>query len=256
MASKPKTIRETVRVDVELVHIPDRLRPLNEAAVGRLAQSMREIGLRQPITVRYVEEMEIDGEVTIGVYILVAGHHRVEAARRLGWEYIDGFEVDDDELHAELWEIDENLIRAELSPAQQASHLARRKEIWEALQESGSDGATLTGRGNRGFATETAGASGISKGQINKQIARSDALGDDINRISGTSLDKPGEMDRLAKMAPEERAPIIEKAQAGLVVSARPLVDADAVEKQVDRLMKAWNAAGPEARGRFREVID
>jgi hypothetical protein len=31
----------------------------------------------------------------------------------------------------ELWEIDENLIRAGLTPAQEAKHLERRKELWE-----------------------------------------------------------------------------------------------------------------------------
>jgi hypothetical protein len=41
--------------------------------------------------------------------------------------------IDDDDLHAQLWEIDENLMRAELSPSERASCTARRKAIYEAL---------------------------------------------------------------------------------------------------------------------------
>ena len=43
--------------------------------------------------------------------------------------------------------IDENLMRSELSPAEQAQHLARRKELWEMRQaKTGSNGASLGGR--------------------------------------------------------------------------------------------------------------
>jgi hypothetical protein len=40
-------------------------------------------------------------------------------------------------------EIDENLQRAELSPAEEALHIKRRKEIWEDLQRQKAGG---TGR--------------------------------------------------------------------------------------------------------------
>ena len=60
-------------------------------------------------------------------YWLVAGHHRLEAARKLKWEAIaaiifDGMDADE----AELAEIDENLIRAELSPIERALHVTSR----------------------------------------------------------------------------------------------------------------------------------
>ncbi len=94
---------------------------------------------------------------------------RLAAARALGWETIAAFVLDSDtgNLEAELIEIDENLCRAELTPAQRAAAIARRKQIWEALHpESGSICATLTGRGNVGFAADTAKAAGMTKQSI------------------------------------------------------------------------------------------
>lgn len=137
-------------------------------------------------------------------------------------------------------------------------NLKRRKEVWGALQASGNTVST-----KRGFAAETAARTGRTKQSINEHIARADALGDDIREVVGTSLDKGVELEALAKMSPAERAPLIEAAKAGNVVSARPVKiaadprnDLEAVEAQVAALMSAWNRAGPEAREQFMERID
>lgn len=245
---------QTISIRVDDIQIGKRHRTLSDDACERLVSSMKEIGLRQPISVRIVDTMVIDGQEIDGVPVLVAGRHRLEAAKRLGWSHIDCIEVDDDALRAELWEIDENLIRAELTPAQQAEHLSRRKEVWEAL--SMQFAPKPTGGRPEGFASDTAKKSGINKSTVTRSIARADALGDDIRAVANTSLDKGVELDALAKMTPEQRAPLIMKAQAGQVVSARPLANYDAVEKQVARLMNAWNSAGPDARAKFLEMVD
>lgn len=115
----------------------------------------------------------------------------------------------DGELQAELMEIDENLIRAELSPAQRAAAIKRRKVIWEALHpESGTNCSTLpaTGRGHVQFAADTAHAANMTKQDINRHLSRADALGDDLQKVEGTSLDKGVELDALKAMPPEVRA--------------------------------------------------
>jgi hypothetical protein len=241
---------QSIRVDD--IEIGERLRSLSTDAVARLAQSIGDIGLQQPITIRVVDEMMLDGHLTAGVPILVAGAHRLAAAKSLGWTHIDCIEVDDDALRAELWEIDENLMRSELSPAQQADHLARRKVIWEELKIVGQNVKQLAGRPIE-FAADTAKASGVHARTVTRDIARATALGPDIRAVVGTSLDKGVELDALAKMTPEDRAPLIRQAQAGMVVTARPLHEDDAVEKQVNALIAAWNRAGPDARQRFLE---
>ncbi len=45
------------------------------------------------------------------------------------------------------------------------------------------------------FAADTAKVTGESKSQINRHVARAEALGDDLPRVTGTSLDKGVELD-------------------------------------------------------------
>lgn len=145
---------------------------------------------------------------------------------------------DVDDLQAELMEIDENLARSELSPAEEAAHILRRKEIWEDISgvETGarnsrtslSDGRKSGPQHERKFASEVAAVVGAgrkpeaAKRDAQLEIARARDLGQDIHRIIGTSLDKGVEMDALLKLPKPERAELIERAAAGEQVSARP----------------------------------
>ena len=56
---------------------------------------------------------------------------------------------------------------------------------------------------------------------IDRSLARAAALGRDLKVIAGTSLDKGVKMDALAKLAPDQRAGLIERAASGEQVSAR-----------------------------------
>ena len=117
-------------------------------------------------------------------------------------------------LETELIEIDENLCRAELSAAQRSAHIAWRKQIWQALHPA--DAVPEWERGEEGnqveqdvppeigykkpppqkkdFAASTAELTGQSKQHINRQLAIAEALGDDLQKVEGTSLDKHGAM--------------------------------------------------------------
>lgn len=83
---------------------------------------------------------------------------------------------------------------------QQAEHLARRKEVWEALRNTDANCATIRGRGQpKQFASETADRTGVHKTTINRDLARAEALGPDLRGIAGTSLDKGVETDALMR---------------------------------------------------------
>lgn len=123
---------------VEYIVIGERHRALSDDACNRLAASMKQIGLRNPISVRIVDNyVDEDGVVGDGVPILVAGRHRLEAAKRLGWSHIDCVEVEDDEIQAELWEIAENLHRLDLTKEQRDEHIRRYAELLE-VQRAGA----------------------------------------------------------------------------------------------------------------------
>lgn len=112
-------VRSIELFDVDAIRIADRFRTLDEQAVSRIQESIQKIGLRTPITIRMTD---LDG---ISDAVLVTGQHRLEAARRLGWQQIECFVADnDDELRARMWEIAENLHRAELSVLDRAGHVA------------------------------------------------------------------------------------------------------------------------------------
>jgi ParB/RepB/Spo0J family partition protein len=109
-----------VKVPVKAVIVPADRRECDPEAVSKLAESMSTIGLKTPITIRGLNRDETDA---IAGASLVAGAHRLEAARSLGWSEIDAFVLDADEVEARLWEIAENLHRKELDVFKE-SHVA------------------------------------------------------------------------------------------------------------------------------------
>ena len=77
---------------IKQVKVRKRIRQLDEDKVLELMSSYRESGQINPIS--------LDKELT-----LLAGHHRLEAARKLGWKTIDAKIFDADDLHKRLIEI-------------------------------------------------------------------------------------------------------------------------------------------------------
>ena len=67
-------------------------------------------------------------------------------------------------------------MRADLSPAEKAEHLARRKMLFD---ERGENLPTFQSAapGETGFASDTAAKTGVSKSTTNKAIARVKKLG-------------------------------------------------------------------------------
>jgi len=80
------------------------------ASLRELANSMKEEGLIQPITVRKVGN----------AYELVVGERRLRAAQMLGWPTIDSRVIDISDEDAAVKGLIENLQRADLTPIEEA----------------------------------------------------------------------------------------------------------------------------------------
>lgn len=192
--------------EVETFYVDDiriegaRLRPLNPEAVDSLCASIKSVGLRTPITVRMSDADDV------GAYpILVAGLHRLEAAKRLGMEQIDAFVSDTaDEDRARLWEIAENLHRADLTPLERAEHRAEYLALWEKLAHRAP--VSVGGRGLKGGDRQVARELGIDRRTMKreKDIAALPAEARDFAREAG--LDKSTRALEAATKAPDSVA--------------------------------------------------
>jgi len=163
---------------------------------------------------------------------VVTGWHRVEAAKKCEWVEIDCTVLDHIEAdQAELIEIDENLIRSNLSPAEEAKHLARRKELYEKVHgKAKAKGAHAAnekmGKTNDAsdklsdaFTTDVAKKTGQTERHVRRKLARAETV-TAFPGIVRTSLDKGSEIEALAKLPPEKQRSLVEAAQEGEKVSA------------------------------------
>jgi len=210
-------------IEVEAIVIGERHRALSDDACKRLAASMKQIGLRNPISVRIVDDyIDEDGVVCDGVPLLVAGRHRLEAAKRLGWSHIDCVEVDDDEVTAELWEIAENLHRLDLTKEQRDEHIRRYAELLD--MQTVVSGQTVQkvepvkmGR-PQGIASKIAEETGLSARTITRALN------------------------------PKPPTPIR--------AAIEPESEAEAIIREANAIVGAWNRARQEARELALDQID
>jgi ParB family transcriptional regulator, chromosome partitioning protein len=165
------SMRVVVTIPINTIKIEPGRRWLRDDDVSRLADSMLEIGMKTPITVR---------RVALG-YRLVAGAHRLAAAQKLGWREIEclvmAFESDE---KARMWELAENLHRAELSAVERAEHIAEWIRLTEKIdnaklqsfQVETIESKRPDGRGHRSESgvNKAARDLGISKGDAHRAV--------------------------------------------------------------------------------------
>lgn len=201
------------QIALDLIFTRKDARKLDEAAVRGLVSSIGEVGIINPLRVRPV--VRHVGGVETDAFEVTAGAHRLKAARKIGLETVPCIVADDDDLHAELAMIDENLQRAELTPSERASYTARRKAIYETLHPEtvhGSPGVSRQigdtrerGESDR-FTAATADAIGKSERTIQRDAERGEKITEQaLSMLKGTALDKGSELDKLKKIEPEKQ---------------------------------------------------
>ena len=200
----------------EITMTSDR-RKIDRDKVSELAQSIRNVGLINPVTITADRQ-------------LVAGAHRLEACKSLGMSDIPCIIFDGNDLQKELAEIDENLVRLELDPISIGELAIRRDEILDALGQRAKSGTNVknsrtgTPGGPVPKTTEdVANEIGISKSTLkeNKQLAR-DLTPKAKDVVRQSEVSKKDAL-KLARMKPEEQDKLAEKLSNG---EAKSLVDA------------------------------
>ncbi|MFN4126955.1 ParB N-terminal domain-containing protein [Pannonibacter indicus] len=263
------SVAQSILIPVADIHIGERLRTVDADYVAMLAASIGDIGLMHPIEVGAADRR--------GRYPLIAGAHRLAAYRELNLNEVPALVVSVKGIDAQLREIDENLMRRELSALDRAVFLARRKEIWEAKNPAARHGGDrrsdqvanvgdlksgdLIGR----FTADVAEKLELSERSVQRAIARYTRIAPDVRaRIATTWIARRGSMlDKLAKESPEHQRAMVaellgENRPAKTVAQARAAVRGPSLEEVINQderqfqvLMRAWRTAGQRVRDRF-----
>jgi len=188
----------------------DNRRKVNLQKVKELAESIKQLGLINPITVNTNN-------------VLIAGNHRLEAFKLLGKDEIEVTVLDLNNLLAELAEIDENLVRNELHWTDADKQIARRKVIYLELYPEtgvGNNVKTQILRSNtKSFVQDTADKTNQSKRTIEQTVKRGNEITEEEAEVLKT-IDAPKSYgDILIKQTAETRAKVID----ALKVESKPV---------------------------------
>lgn len=212
-----------MRIPISEIKINPGRQKAGPTHASELSKSIADVGLLNPITVD-------------GSYTLIAGLHRLEAAKLLGWEEIECNVCDIDNIRAELAEIDENVIRRNLTNTEVSSLLARRKKLYETLHPetiarnrpghvnnhpSSSDTVSLEPT-VKSFVKDTAEKLGVSTRTIERHLWLAEHLAPEAAKIlkeMGKQQPSRSEVMKLARLVPERQEEAASLLASGAVKS-------------------------------------
>lgn len=199
----------TQAVPLARIDLGSGRRALSRPAVKSLAASIAEVGLLAPISVHQVGD----------AFELIAGRHRVEAVRSLGWVDIDAILVDLDAVDREIAEIDENLVRHSLTAADECRQTARRKELYllkhPETKSGGAPGRAGGGKAKNAtsasFATDTAQTTGRSRRTVEVDAQIGQSIPDDVfEAIKDTPLaESKKDLLAMARLSEDNQRAVI-----------------------------------------------
>ncbi len=242
--------------------LPERIRNIRAHWVEAFADSMQARGQLQPILVKPEGER----------FKLLVGEHRFEAAKRLGWTRIE-CSVGDKDMTAgeeELFEIDENLFRNELSAIERDVSLARRKELYEKANPETVHGGdrksvrrTKSSRQNVDlirFSRDAAKKTGLNERTIQRSVARIRALPPEMVAALKNSPvgDNASEIERLSKLPQAQQIKVagaIERGAKALLAALKSVGLApeppDQTALHFGKIVSAWAKAPKASRAQF-----
>jgi len=257
------------QISIHKIDVSNRLRPADPAWVAAIADSMSARGQDTPIVLR-----DMDGDR----YELAAGLHRLEAARELGWTTIEARVADLSADEARLVEIDENLMRRELSALDRAIFLAERKDVWDRVFPQARPGGDRKSKDRaekskgqnvlliRSFSKDAAAKLGLNRKTIDRSIKRISALAPEVLEALRLSpiAQNASELDALGKESRENQIKIASAIARGAknLANAKKAVGLGAPTPEdpddfhYQKLVAAWGRASETARDRFCTFLD
>jgi ParB family chromosome partitioning protein len=203
---------QVFRIPLDRIDTSGRLRPISEAHAQIMAASMREHG----VSLTPIEVTPISGDPNFD-YRLTFGGHRMRAAEINGETEIDAVVFEVDENNRRLREIDENLLRHELTALDRARFLAERKRIYEEVFPQAKRGGDR--RSDQAanlavwsFAADAAEKTGLSERTIQRACELVARLSPEVmDRVRGTDLaDNQAALESLAKHPAERQIKAVE----------------------------------------------
>ena len=206
------------------ITIPEGRRDIDYVKVSEIAESIKIVGLINPITIGKDNK-------------LIAGAHRLEACKHLGFNEIDCIVLDCDELQAELAEIDENLIRNDLDAISIGELAIRRDEILEALglrAKAGQGRPSKNGAISAPLKTtaDIAKEAGVSERSLqeNKQLAR-DLVPEAKEAVREKAIPKTAALE-ISRLEPDQQREVIAKDDKKAILAASKEIRKEMAEQR------------------------
>ena len=224
--------------------------------VSELAASIREFGQLQPIIVRKMG----DGDQ----YELLAGEHRLRAAKKAKLRTVEAKVVDVDDIDAGLISIEENIQRYPLGDFEFMDATVRWKELHE--QKHGKpkrggdrrsaaakkDGKNKTER--LGFETEAAERLGVSEDTVRNVLARAGKAAPEVKEAWKSGEINASQVDEIVKLPKAQQVEVLREVVGESRDETRTIVAAkkrgikeSANDKALRRLTRLLKEATPLA---------
>lgn len=215
-------------VDIDTIKIGERMRKLDMNKVHELVDSFRHCGQLNPVT--------IDTE-----HNLIAGNHRVNAGKMLGWKKIDANVLDSDELIKQLQELDENLMVNSIHQCfiSTGEHIAKRERILTALgrrRKRGDNRYTIDDNDDVFSTDALAQKIGVSNRVYRLRRQVSNLIPSVRNALRGTPLSNNlVDLVILSRMEDDIQERVAELAKDSNSKSLRRMIDTAKIEKHTDK---------------------
>ena len=223
-----------MRMKISEIKINPGRRDTQQRNVEELARSIAAVGLMNPITITQDNT-------------LIAGLHRLEAVKLLGWTEIECVVSEADGLQAELAEIDENFVRAGLSHRELGDLLLRRKELYEAIhpetRQGQRNGQTAKNANSslletKSFAQDTADKLGVSKRTVEQLVQTARDLTPEAKktiRDAGDKITKRAAL-KISRLPPDQQE------EAAAILTIAPPTQKKPDTADLESLLKEFKA--------------